>query len=143
MPAKKSTKGFTKEELAAMKDRVREIRTRKRPGSQDGEQDVLAKIAEMPPADRALGGRIHALIRAAAPGLTPRTWYGMPAYGKDGQVVVYFRHAGKFKTRYGTLGFSDEAHLDDGNIWATEFAVTELTKADEARITELVRKAVG
>jgi uncharacterized protein YdhG (YjbR/CyaY superfamily) len=144
MPAKKkSTQGFTNEEVAAMRERVREIRSKKRPNAADGESEVLEKIASMPPADRALAERIHKIVRATAPHLTPRTWYGMPAYSKNDQVLVYFRNASKFKTRYATLGFSDEANLDDGHVWPTEFAVTALTPADEARIAELVKRAVG
>jgi uncharacterized protein YdhG (YjbR/CyaY superfamily) len=145
-PAGKSSPketGFTTEELAAMKERVRELRARAKPGKSDGEQEVRAKIAAMEPSSRAMAGRIHAIIRSTAPQLTPRTWYGMPAYSKDEQVLCYFRPAEKFGTRYSTLGFSDEAKLDDGHMWATEFALTELTAEDEARIIALVRRAVG
>lgn len=139
--AQKSGIGFTEEERAAMKERVRELKARA--GKGDGEHDVLAKIAEMPASDRVMAERVHTLMKANAPALTPRTWYGMPAYGKDGTVVCYFRPAEKFKTRYATLGFSDKARLDEGHMWATEFALTELTSVDEARIAALVRKAVA
>ena len=108
----------------------------------DGESAVLAKIAEMPEPDRVLGERLHAIIKASAPALTPRTWYGMPAYAKDGNVVCFFKNAGKFKARYSTLGFSDRANLDAGNMWPTEFALAQLTDADEAKIAALVKKAV-
>lgn len=135
-------KGFTAEEKAAMRERVRELRKRSKPGTGDGEQDVRSAIAAMAPSDRALAERVHAIVRATAPHLTPRTWYGMPAYSKEDQVLCYFRNAGKFKTRYATLGFSDEAQLDDGNMWATEFALTALTAADEARIVALVKRAI-
>ena len=143
----KTARGFTDEERAAMKERGRELKTAARRGSRagkaDGESDVLAKIAEMPAADRALGERLHALIKASAPALSPRTWYGMPAYAKDGNVVCFFQSAQKFKTRYATLGFSDKANLDDGAMWPTYFALTKLTAADEARIGALVKKAVS
>ncbi len=143
----KTAGGFTDEERAAMKERGRELKTAARRGSRagkaDGESDVLAKIAEMPAADRALGERLHALIKASAPALWPRTWYGMPAYAKDGNVVCFFQSAQKFKTRYATLGFSDKANLDDGAMWPTYFALTKLTAADEARIGALVKKAVS
>ncbi len=135
--------GFTDEERAAMKEYLKERRAAVRPGTQDGERQVLAKIATMPAKDRALAERIHALIKATAPGLTPRTWYGMPAYSKDGQVVCFFQDAAKFKTRYATLGFSDEAKLDEGHMWPTYYALTELTPVEEARIVALVRKAVA
>jgi uncharacterized protein YdhG (YjbR/CyaY superfamily) len=144
-PAKsrrKAGSGFTQEEVAAMKERVRELRARPRPGKADGEHDVLAKIAEMGASDRAMAERFHAIIKTTAPGLSPRTWYGMPAYSKDDQVVCYFRPAEKFKTRYATIGFSDEAKLDDGHMWPTDFAVTELSTADEDRIAALVKRAV-
>jgi uncharacterized protein YdhG (YjbR/CyaY superfamily) len=143
MSAKKAAGGFTDEERAAMRERAKESRAQPRTGKADGERDVNAKIAEMPAADRALAERIHAIITAAAPGLSPRTWYGMPAYAKDGQVLCYFRPASKFKTRYSTLGFSDEANLDEGHMWPTDFALTELTAVEEARIAALVKKAVG
>jgi uncharacterized protein YdhG (YjbR/CyaY superfamily) len=141
----KSTKVFTVEERDAMKERAKEQKTEARRGAEkaDGESEVLAKIAEMPAADRAMAERIHALIKAAAPVLSPKTWYGQPAYAKDGKVICFFQPADKFKTRYATLGFSDEANLDDGAMWPTSFALTELTAADEARIDALVKKAVG
>jgi hypothetical protein len=139
--------GFTAEERAAMKERVREIKASSRRGPRaakaDGESDVLAKIAEMRDSDRALGERLHALIRAAAPDLASRTWYGMPAYARDGKIVCYFRSAQKFGTRYATFGFSDQANLDDGAMWPTDFALTELTTDVEARIVALVKKAVS
>src|SRR4051794_30574885 len=125
-----------------MKERARETKAA-RTGKADGESDVLAKTAEMPEPDRAMAQRLHALVKAAAPELTPRTWYGMPAYAKGGKVVCFFQSAQKFKSRYATLGFSDSANLDDGAMWPTSFALTELTAAEEARITELVQKAVG
>jgi uncharacterized protein YdhG (YjbR/CyaY superfamily) len=143
----KTTDGFTAEERAAMKDRAQEIKAVRRRSPKaaeaDGESDLLAKIAEMSAPDRALAERLHALILASAPDLTPRTWYGMPAYAKDGNLVCHFKPAQKFKTRYATLGFSDKAKLDDGAMWPTEFALTELTAADEARIVALVKKAVS
>lgn len=129
--------GFTAEERAAMRARAKELKNR-----EDGESAVHAAIAEMPPADRAMAKRLHALITATAPGLSPRTWYGMPAYAKDDKVVCYFKCAAKFKTRYATLGFSDKANLDDGAMWPTEFALMKLTAADEKKITALVKKAV-
>ena len=138
---------FTAEERAAMRERAQELKAAGRRGPRaaraDGESDVLEKIAAMPEPDRALAGRLHALIKASAPGLSPRTWYGMPAYAKDGSVVCFFQGAYKFKTRYATLGFSDKANLDDGALWPTAFALTELTAADEARIGALVKKAVS
>ena len=143
----KTSEGFTGEERAAMKERAQELKAAARRGPRadkaDGESAVLAKIAEMPEADRALAERLHAIITASAPALEPRLWYGMPAYAKDGQVVCFFQSAHKFKTRYATLGFSDKAHLDDGAMWPTAFALTELTAADEARIGALVKKAVS
>ena len=143
----KKSEGFTDEERAAMKERARELKAAARRGPRadkaDGESDVLAKIAEMPEPDRAMAERLHALIKASAPALSPRTWYGMPAYAKDGKVVCFFQSAQKFKTRYATLGFSDKANLDDGTMWPTSFALTELTAADEARIGALVKKAVS
>ena len=142
-----ASKGFTAEERAAVRERARELkaaaRRGPRAGTAAGERDVLAKIAEMPEPDRALAERLHALITASAPALSPRTWYGMPAYARDGKVVCFFQSAQKFKSRYATLGFNDEAHLDDGAMWPTSFALTELTAADEARIAALVRKAVS
>jgi uncharacterized protein YdhG (YjbR/CyaY superfamily) len=134
---KRPSKGFTPEERAAMKERARELE------STDGLADVLASIAKMPPADRALAERIHRLVLDAAPELTPRTWYGMPAYAKDGKVVCFFQNASKFKARYATLGFSDKANLDDGAMWPTSYALQELTPAAEAAIAELVRRAVS
>ena len=134
-----ATKGFTDEERAAMKDRIQELKG----GKVDGESAVLAKIASMKDSDRAMGNRLHAIIKASAPGLTPRLWYGMPAYAKDGKVVCFFQPAEKFKTRYATLGFSDESNLDEGAMWPTVFALKELTAPEEARIRALVKKAVG
>ena len=125
-----------------MRERARELKSAGRGGKADGESDVLAKIAEMPKADRVLAERLHALIKASAPALSPRTWYGMPAYAKDGDVVCFFQSAQKFKSRYATFGFSDKAKLDDGAMWPTAFALTKLTAADEARIGALVKKAV-
>jgi uncharacterized protein YdhG (YjbR/CyaY superfamily) len=151
-PAKGATRGttsvgFTAEERAAMKEYARELKTSARRGSRatkaDGENDVLEKIAEMPEPDRVIAERIHAIIKDTAPDLVPRTWYGMPAYAKDGNVVCFFQPAVKFKARYATLGFSDKANLDDGAMWPTSFALTELTAADEARIAELVKQAVS
>ena len=139
---KQRSDGFTAEERAAMKERVREIK-RAKTGGDDGESEVLAKIAEMGDHDRALAQRFHEIVRAAAPELTPRTWYGMPAYSKDGKVLCYFRNASKFKTRYATFGFSDKANLDDGDLWATDFALTELGAAEEAKITALLKKAIA
>jgi hypothetical protein len=135
----KSSEEWTDEERAAMKERSRELKT----GKADGESAVLAKIAEMPEADRAMGERLHAIIKANAPDLTPRTWYGQPAYAKDGKVVCFFQPADKFNSRYATFGFNDVANLDDGAMWPTAFALTELTAADEARIAALVKKAVS
>ncbi len=143
----KAVKGFTDEERAAMKERARELKAEARGGSRatkdDGEIDVLAKIAEMSNPDRAMAERIHSIVKASAPALSPRTWYGMPAYAKDGNVVCFFQSAGKFKARYATLGFSDKANLDEGTVWPVAFALKELTAADEARIGELVRKAMS
>jgi uncharacterized protein YdhG (YjbR/CyaY superfamily) len=143
----KASEGFTDEERAAMKERARELKAaaRRGPGAAkaDGESDVLAKIAEMPEPDRAMAERLHALIKASAPALSPRTWYGMPAYAKDGKVVCYFQSAHKFKSRYATFGFSDKAKLDEGAMWPTSFALKELTAAEEARIGALVKKAVS
>src|SRR5438445_120595 len=142
----KAVKGFTDEERAAMKEHVQELKAeaRRGPGAKtaDGESDVLAKIAEMPKPDRAMAERVHAIVKASAPALSPRTWYGMPAYAKDGNVVCFFQSAQKFKSRYATFGFSDKANLDDGNMWPVAFALKELTAADEARIAALVKKAV-
>jgi uncharacterized protein YdhG (YjbR/CyaY superfamily) len=136
----KSRKGFTAEERAAMRERAREAKAEREGAA--GEADLLAKIAEMPEADRAIAERVHAIVRANAPDLAPRTWYGMPAYAKDGKVVCFFRSAEKFKTRYALLGFSDRANLDDGAMWPTDFALAKLTPDVEAAITELVKKAV-
>jgi uncharacterized protein YdhG (YjbR/CyaY superfamily) len=139
--------GFTDEEKAAMREAAQERRAAARRGpaasGADGEADVLSKIAEMPEPDRGLAERIHALIHRVAPTLAPRTWYGMPAYAKDGKVVCHFQPAGKFKSRYATVGFSDEAHLDDGAMWPVAYALMELTDADETRIAELVKRAVS
>jgi uncharacterized protein YdhG (YjbR/CyaY superfamily) len=146
MSAKKA-KGFTDEERAAMKERAQELKAAARRGSRtdkaDGESAVLAKIAEMPEPDRALGERLHAIVKASAPTLSPKTWYGMPAYANDGKVVCFFQSAQKFKSRYATFGFSDEANLDEGAMWPTSFALKELTAAAEAEIAGLVKKAVG
>lgn len=146
-PARKSprkTDGFTAEERAAMRERAREVKAaRARGGEADEESAVLAKLAAMAAPDRALGERVHALVRAAAPELTPRLWYGMPAYAKNGKVVCFFQDAAKFKARYATLGFSDTAALDDGRMWPTSFALTALGAAEEERIRELLRRAVG
>jgi uncharacterized protein YdhG (YjbR/CyaY superfamily) len=143
----KASKGFTDEERAAMRERARELKaaTRRGPraGKADGESDVLAKIAEMQEPDRAMAERLHALIKASAPDLSPRTWYGMPAYAKDGNVVCFFQSAQKFKSRYATLGFSDKANLDEGAMWPTSFALKELTAVEEARIGALVKQAVS
>jgi uncharacterized protein YdhG (YjbR/CyaY superfamily) len=135
-------KRFTEEERAAMRERARETKAAR--GKADGESDVLAKIAEMPAADRAIAERVHALVKASAPELEPKTWYGMPAYAnKAGKVVCHFQSAQKFKSRYATLGFSDQANLDDGAVWPTAFALKELTAAEEERIAALVRRAVS
>ncbi len=138
--------GWTDEERAAMKERAKELKAaprRGRAGKADGERDVLVKIAEMPEADRAMAKRLHALIKASAPALSPRTWYGMPAYAKDGKVVCFFQSADKFKARYATFGFNDTANLDDDAMWPTSFALTKLTAGDEARIGALVKRAVS
>jgi uncharacterized protein YdhG (YjbR/CyaY superfamily) len=137
--ARKASEGFTAEERAAMRERVREMKA----GTGDGEGEVLAKIAEMPESDRVMAERIHAIVKATAPDLTPRTWYGMPAYAKDGKVLCYFRSAQKFKTRYATFGFSDKANLDDGGMWPTDYALKELTADGEKRIVALVKRAVS
>jgi uncharacterized protein YdhG (YjbR/CyaY superfamily) len=152
MSAKKATqksgttaKGFTPEERAAMKERARELKAEARANKNkaDGESDVLAKIAEMQGSDRAMAKRLHAIIKASAPALSPKTWYGMPAYAKDGKVVCYFQSAQKFKSRYATFGFSDEANLDEGAMWPVAFALKGLTAAAEAKIGALVKKAVS
>jgi uncharacterized protein YdhG (YjbR/CyaY superfamily) len=150
-PAKKDTqqsaKGFTDEERAAMKERAQELKAEARRGPRadkaDGESDVLAKIAAMPEPDRAMAERLHAIIKASAPALSPKTWYGMPAYAKDGKVVCFFQSAHKFKSRYATFGFNDKANLDEGGMWPTSFALKELTAAEEAKIGALVKKAVS
>jgi uncharacterized protein YdhG (YjbR/CyaY superfamily) len=157
-PAKKGTqsakrntgnasKGFTAEERAAMRERAQELKAEARRGPRaakaDGESDVLAKIAEMAESDRAIAERLHELIKTNAPDLSPRTWYGMPAYAKDGKVVCFFRDAGKFKDRYATFGFNDRANLDEGAMWPTAYALTKLTPAEEKRIAALVKKAVS
>jgi len=143
----KKSKGFTDEERAAMKERAQELKAEARRGPRadkaDGESAVLAKIAEMPEPDRALAKRLHAIIKASAPALSPKTWYGMPAYAEDGKVVCFFQSAQKFKTRYATFGFSDVANLDEGPMWPTSFALKKLTATDEARIGALVKKAVS
>ena len=142
-PAKRATgKGFTSEERAAMRERAQELKG-PRAGKADGEGDVLAKIAELPQPDRAMAKRLHAIIKASAPALSPKTWYGMPAYAKDGKVVCFFQSAQKFDTRYATFGFNDTANLDEGAMWPVAFALKELTAADEARIAALVKKAVS
>jgi uncharacterized protein YdhG (YjbR/CyaY superfamily) len=145
----KKSNGFTDEERGAMRERAQELKaegrrsTRAKTKKADGESDVLTKIAAMKEPDRAMAKRLHALIRASAPALTPRTWYGMPAYARDGKVICFFQSAQKFKSRYATLGFSDEANLDEGAMWPTSFALKELTAAEEARIDALVKKAVS
>jgi uncharacterized protein YdhG (YjbR/CyaY superfamily) len=137
----KKSKTFTDEERAAMKERAQELKAEARRA--DGESALLAKIAEMPEPDRALAERLHAIIKASAPALSPKTWYGMPAYAKDGKIVCFFQSAQKFKSRYATFGFSDEANLDKGAMWPTSFALKELTAAEEAKIGALVKKAVS
>jgi uncharacterized protein YdhG (YjbR/CyaY superfamily) len=137
--AGKASKGFTDEEKAAMKERARELKA----SEADGEREVLAKIAEMPEPDRVMAERIHALIKATAPDLSPRTYYGMPAYAKGSKVICFFQNAAKFKSRYATFGFNDGAQLDEGAMWPTSYALKELTAAEEERIAALVKKAVG
>ena len=139
--AERKSEGFTAEERAAMKERARETKAASRKA--DGESDVLAKIAEMPEPDRAMAERVHAIVKASAPALSPRTWYGMPAYAKDGNVVCFFQSAQKFKARYATFGFSDKANLDEGAMWPTSFALKRLTGAEEKKIGALVKKAVS
>jgi uncharacterized protein YdhG (YjbR/CyaY superfamily) len=143
----KTLEGFTDEERAAMKQRAQELKAEARRGPRaakaDGERAVLEKIAEMPEPDRAMAERLHAVIKASAPALSPRLWYGMPAYAKDGKVVCFFQPAQKFNSRYATFGFNDQANLDEGTMWPTSFALTELTADDEARIGALVKKAVS
>ena len=152
MPAKKTTKktaprnstsskGFTKEERAAMKERARELKEEARKA--DGEKTLLAAIAKMEGSDRALAKKVHAIIKSTAPDLTPKTWYGMPAYARNDKVVCFFQDAGKFKSRYATLGFTDEASLDKGDMWPTTYALKKLTSAEETKIKALVKKAVG
>jgi len=139
------SKGFTDEERAAMKERAQELKAEARASKTkaDGESDVLAKIAEMPEPDRAMAERLHSIIKASAPALSPKTWYGMPAYAKDGKVVCFFQSAHKFDTRYATFGFSDTANLDEGALWPVAFALKQLTATEEARISALVKKAVS
>jgi len=145
----KTSEGWTDEERAAMRERAQELKAEARRGQRakkdtaDGERDVLAKIAEMPEPDRVLAERLHAIIKANAPALSPKTWYGMPAYAKDGKVVCFFQSAAKFKSRYATFGFSDTAKIDAGTMWPISFALTELTAADEKKIAALVKKAVS
>jgi len=141
----KKTNGFTDEERAAMRERARELKAeaRSKKDRAAGEADVLAKIAEMPKADRAMAKRLHAIVKKNAPDLAPRTWYGMPAYAKDGKVVCFFQSAEKFKSRYATLGFSDRANLDEGAMWPTSFALKKLTASEEAKIVALVKSAVS
>jgi uncharacterized protein YdhG (YjbR/CyaY superfamily) len=148
-PSSRKSNSFTDDERAAMKERARELKAEASRGTRgsskgtDGESDVLAKIAEMKGPDQAMARRLHEIIKASAPGLSPKTWYGMPAYARDGKVVCFFQSAQKFKSRYATLGFSDEAKLDEGGMWPTSFALMELTAAEEARIIALVKKAVS
>ena len=143
-PSQARYDGFTEEERSAMKQRAAELKANTRRGAKaDPEADVLAKIAEMSDSDRVIAERVHAIIKANAPVLTPKLWYGMPAYARNGKIVCHFQSSAKFKTRYPTLGFSDEANLDDGTVWATSFALTELTADDEARISALVQQAVS
>ena len=135
----KKPEGFTADERAAMKERVRELKA----GKADGERDLLAKIAEMSGTDQTIAKRLHAIVKTAAPDLTPKTWYGMPAYAKGDKVVLFFQPAEKFKAKYATLGFSDQANLDEGAMWPTSFALKSLTAGEEARITALIKKAVS
>jgi hypothetical protein len=139
--ARKTSDGFTEEEQAAMKERARELKVAA--GNADGESEVLAKIAEMSPADRAMAEQLHAIVKATVPTLAPRTWYGMPAYAKDGKVLCFFQSAQKFKSRYATLGFTDAAKLDEGGMWPTAFGLKEWTPAEEARIVGLLKRAMG
>jgi uncharacterized protein YdhG (YjbR/CyaY superfamily) len=143
----KTSNGFTDDERVAMRERLQELKAEGRRGSRadkaDGESTVLAQLAAMPGPDRALGERLHAIIKAIAPALSPKLWYGMPAYAKDGKVVCFFQSAAKFKTRYATFGFQHEANLDEGGMWPVAFALKELTAAEEARISALVKKAVS
>ena len=146
-PTETRSESLSEEERAAIKERAAELKKSSRRGrgsaKADGESDVLAKIAEMSPPDRALAERLHAIITAAAPGLSPKTWYGMPGYAKDGKVVCFFQSADKFKTRYATLGFNEQANLDDGTMWPTAYALTELNEANEAAISALIKKAAS
>jgi uncharacterized protein YdhG (YjbR/CyaY superfamily) len=143
----KSYDGFTDEERDAMKERAKELKATARRGSAakkaDSEAEVLAKIAELPGEEREMAERIHAIVKASAPSLSPKTWYGMPAYAKDGKIVCFFQSAGKFNARYATLGFNDPANLDDGSMWPTAYALTKLTTANEAKIAELVKQAAS
>ncbi len=148
MSAKKATQkseGFTDEERAAMKERAKELKAEERANKNRvaGESDLLQKIAEMPEPDRAMAERLHEIVKASAPALSPKTWYGMPAYAKDGKVVCFFQSAQKFSTRYATFSFSDKANLDEGAMWPTSFALKELTATDEAKISALVKRAVS
>ena len=138
-------KGFTADEKAAMRERARELKAeaKSRDDREAGERDLLAKIAEMPASDRVMAERLHAAITAAVPDLQPKTWYGMPAYARDGKLVCFFKAAAKFNSRYATFGFEEAAHLDDGAMWATSYALKELSPADEARIVALVKKSVS
>jgi uncharacterized protein YdhG (YjbR/CyaY superfamily) len=141
----KASKGFTPEEKAAMRERARELKAEERANKSkaEGESDVLAKIAEMSGSDRSMAKRLHEIVKSSAPELSPKTWYGMPAYAKDGKIVCFFKPAEKFKSRYATLGFEDAANLDEGGMWVTSFALKKLTAADEKRIAALVKKAVS
>ena len=143
--AEPAKKGFSTDEKAAMRERARELKAESRRDADraDGERDLLAKIAEMPDSDRVMAERIHAVVMANAPDLSPKTWYGMPAYARDGKLVCFFKSADKFKSRYATFGFEEDAHLDDGSMWPTSYALTKLTAADEAKIGALVKKAVS
>lgn len=146
--ARSGAKGFSADELAAMKERAQELKAESRrasskQGDAAGEADLLSKIAEMPEPDRSMATRIHAVVKAAAPELSSKTWYGMPAYARDGKVVCFFQSAHKFKSRYATFGFSDQANLDDGGMWPTSFALKELTEAGEKKLAALVKQAVG
>jgi len=145
MADSKTSKGFTAEERAAMKERAKELKAESRRGKQraDGEADLLAKVAEMQESDRVMAERLHEIVKASAPDLWPKTWYGMPAYAKDGKVLCFFQSAEKFGARYATLGFSDEANLDDGAMWPTSFALKKLTAKEEATIGKLLQKAVS
>ena len=138
-----ATQTWTDEERAAMQEHAREMKAARGGKKADGEADVLAKIAEMPDSDRVMAERIHAIVKETAPELTPRTWYGMPAYSKDGKIVCFFQSAAKFKARYATLGFDEKANIDEGSMWPTSWALTELTPANEARIVELLKRAVS